>query len=74
MVDIGNLLCTWEKCLIDLDASMTKLITHLEVGDSEIALIRALETKEALDKMQAHIQRMKAHCVGEVHTNVERKI
>jgi hypothetical protein len=72
--DIGNLLCTWEKCLIDLNDSINRLIVHLENGYPDRALIRAKETKAAIDRMTSYIQKMKCHCVGEVHNNVERKI
>jgi len=72
--DHGNLLCTWEKCLIDLNESVTKLIKHLSEGYPDRALIRAKDTKAAIERMTTHIRKMKDHCVGEVHTNVERKI
>jgi hypothetical protein len=72
--DLGNLLCTWEKCLLDLNESMKKLIGHLDQGYPDNALIRAKETQGTIENMIAHIQKMKDHCVGEVHTNVERKL
>jgi len=72
--DMGNLLCTWEKCLIDLKESMKKLIEHLDQGYPDNALMRAKDTQVTIEKMVTHIQRMKDHCVGEVHTNVEHKL
>jgi hypothetical protein len=74
MYDLGNLLCTWEKCLIDLNDSVKRLIVHLDNGYPDRALIRAKDTKAAIERMTVHIQKMKNHCVGAVHTNVERKI
>jgi len=58
--DLGNLLCMFDESLI-------KLINHLESGYPDRALIRAIEMHKAIAKL-------KGHCVGEVHSNVERKI
>ncbi len=58
--DLGNLLCMF-------DESLSKLIHHLESGYPDRALIRAKEMHKA-------ITRLKGFCVGEVHTNVEKKI
>jgi hypothetical protein len=49
------------------DESLSKLIHHLESGYPDRALIRAKEMHKA-------ITRLKGFCVGEVHTNVEKKI
>ena len=58
--DIGNLLCMF-------DESLCKLIQHLENGNPDKALIRAREMRGAIGKL-------KSHCVGEIHNNVEKKI
>ena len=58
--DIGNLLCMFDE---DLD----KLIKHLEMGNPDKALMRAKE-------MRGSISKLKDHCVGDVHSRVERKI
>jgi hypothetical protein len=58
--DLGNLLCMFEESLI-------KLIRHLEAGYPDRALIRATEMHKAITKL-------KAHAVGEVHSNVEKKL
>ncbi len=57
-VDFGNLLCMF-------DESLGKLITHLESGAPEKALMRAKEMRGAIGKL-------KAHCVGEVHSDDRR--
>ena len=58
--DMGNLLCMWEESLL-------KLIRHLEAGYPDRALVRAVEMHKAIVKL-------KAHCVGAVHNDVERKL
>ena len=58
--DLANLLCMF-------DESLMKIITHLENGNIERALNRARETHKAIDKILGH-------CVGDYHTEIERRI
>ena len=58
--DLGNLLCMFEESLI-------KLIRHLEMGYPDRALMRAVEMHKAVTKL-------KAYAVGEVHSEIEKKL
>lgn len=58
--DLGNLLCMF-------DESLQKLIHHLESGYPDRALMRAKEMHKAIDKL-------KCHCVPQVHNAVERRL
>lgn len=58
--DLGNLLCMF-------DESLEKLITHLENGHPDRALMRAREMRSAICKL-------KKHACGAVMNHVERKL